>query len=164
VRELRRRGEALPEALFVSGAPAPQVKDRDVSLSTLPDEELIAWLLRLDGTPADVLAHAEMMALMLPTLRADLALRDGYACAAEPALRVPIVAYGGEDDVAVGETGLCAWRDQTRERFTSRRFPGGHFFIRTAQRLVLRALSGALHELIAEVGLGEVEGACHGAC
>jgi medium-chain acyl-[acyl-carrier-protein] hydrolase len=146
-RELRRRGEALPLALIVSACAAPQLRDTHPLLSSLPEDELLAWLGRLEGTPAEVLADAEMMKLLLPALRADLALRDGYRYAAEPALSLPLMVFGGDSDAGATEPELLAWREHTLAGFRHRTFPGGHFFIRSARPLVLEALGRALDVL-----------------
>lgn len=147
-RALRRRGEATPVQLFVSGCGAPHLVDGEMPLSTLPDAELLERLRRLDGTPHAVLEHAEMMELFLPTLRADLGLRDGYACMSERPLDIPITALGGQHDPEVSQASLAAWRDQTRARFALHGFPGGHFFIHSARALLLRALSAELTQLL----------------
>lgn len=70
-RELRRRYGIEPVHLFVSGCPAPQIRDQD-RLCELPDEEFVERMRHFNGTPREILDHAEMMELMLPTLRADL--------------------------------------------------------------------------------------------
>jgi medium-chain acyl-[acyl-carrier-protein] hydrolase len=73
----------------------------------------------------------ELIAALLPALRADLALADAYAV--EPGDRVscPITAFGGADDVAHSGS-LQSWRDFTRGRFRTRIFPGGHFYFSPA--------------------------------
>jgi len=145
-RALRRRGETMPVHLFVSGCGAPQQAAPEL-LSALPEAELIERLRRMGGTPGEVLEHAEMLELLLPTVRADFALRDSYVHASEPPLDIPVSAYGGHDDNEVTQSRLAAWRDQTRARFTLRGFPGGHFFLRTARDLLLEALAGELKQL-----------------
>ena len=55
-----------------------QNRQRFARLST--DAELRAELTRLQGTPDCVLADAELMALMLPILRADFMVAHDYTC------------------------------------------------------------------------------------
>jgi medium-chain acyl-[acyl-carrier-protein] hydrolase len=144
VRALRRCGEPLPVHLFVSACGAPQLGGSEPPLSELTTRDVADWLRRLDGTPEAVLGDGEMLSVLLPTLRADLGLRDDYVCAAEPALDVPITAFGGHDDPEVSAASLAGWRDQTRQRFAIRAFAGGHFFIRSAQSALLAAIAGEL--------------------
>src|SRR5262249_1763929 len=70
-RALRRGGGREPQAIFVSGRRAPQLPRRGPVTYNLPQDEFIAELVRLKGTPKDVLEQAELMELMFPLLRAD---------------------------------------------------------------------------------------------
>lgn len=146
-RALRRAGQRLPSHLFVSGSPAPQLPDTDPPLASSSDAELIGRLRRHRGTPTAVLEHAEIVDLILPTLRADLALRDGYRYTTEAPLPVPITAYGGQEDADVSQADLIAWCEQTSASFTMRAFPGGHFFVRSAR-------AALLPDIERELGLG----------
>lgn len=149
-RALRRRGEAMPIHLFASGSMAPHRTDVLADgplLSALSDGELRERLRRFGGTPPAVLDHPELMELLLPALRADLGLRDGYACTAEAPLDLPITALFGHDDIEVPHGALAGWREQTRAEFRVLGFPGGHFFVRTALAPVLRAISDDLWPL-----------------
>lgn len=129
-RALRRRGERLPVQLFVSGCRAPQLADEEPSSAQLEDDALLAVLRGFDGTPEAVLRDRELLELLLPTLRADLGLRDGYDYRDEPALPIPITALGGEDDEHVPLSSLFAWRTHTARSFALQRFPGAHFYFR----------------------------------
>lgn len=139
-RELRRRFGISPVHLFVSGCPAPQIRDQD-RLCDLPDEEFLERMRRFNGTPRDILDHTEMMELMLPTLRADFALRDTYVYEDEPPLNCPISAFGGMADEAVGTEHLERWKVHTAEGFQLWLFQGDHFFIRTAQPVVVETVT-----------------------
>jgi medium-chain acyl-[acyl-carrier-protein] hydrolase len=146
-RALRRRGEPLPHHLVVSGCSAPHLVDavREVPpMSSLPDRVLRERLRRFGGTPDAVLEHPELMELLLPVLRADLALRDGYACAAEAPLRVPVTAFGGRHDAEVPVADVAAWHVHTSAGFAARTFAGGHFFVRTAADEVVAAVAATL--------------------
>lgn len=52
-----------------------------------------------------------------------------------------IAAYGEGDDPDVTEGQLRGWRTQTRAAFSMRLFPGDHFFLHSARRPILRAVS-----------------------
>ena len=142
-RELRRTCGIAPYHLFVSGCPAPHLPHSE-RMWDLPDDEFFERLCRFNGTPPDVLNHPELMDLMLPTIRADLALRDRYDYRDEPPMSCPITAFGGMADTHVGCAMLQAWRQHTCERFQLWLFQGDHFFIRSSQGPVLEALSSVL--------------------
>src|SRR5260370_3294800 len=73
-RLLRREGTALPVHLFVSGRSAPQLSEPKPPTFSLPDAEFIEELLRLRGTPPEVLNHPVLMQVLLPPLHPDLVL------------------------------------------------------------------------------------------
>jgi len=143
-RELRRRGLPGPRHLFVSGRVAPQIPASPVRRDTLSDEDFIGMLRRLKGTPPEVLADRELMAFLMPLLRADFALNDDYRYAPEPPLDCAITAYGGTDDVLVAVTGIAAWRSQTVANFEMHMFEGEHFFVHSERERLLAHLATRL--------------------
>jgi len=147
-RWLRREGGAHPRHLFVSGRTAPQLKTRRPSPHDLPQDEFESELRRLKGTPDEVLAHAELMQLVLPLLRADFTLIGTYEYSSEPPLAYPVSAYGAVDDEEVSRENLEDWREQTTAAFNVRMFPGGHFFLHDSRPLVLRTLARELNEVV----------------
>jgi medium-chain acyl-[acyl-carrier-protein] hydrolase len=117
--------------LFVSGRPAPGRAIGNRSIHSLSDQDLVAALIRYGGTPAVVMERTELVAAVLPTLRADLALAEGHRPAAEARVACPITVFGGADDTIEGAS-LQAWSDFTAATFRVRMFPGGHFYLSDA--------------------------------
>jgi medium-chain acyl-[acyl-carrier-protein] hydrolase len=138
--ELRRRGGPLPFHLIVSGRGAPHRPPSRRRSLDLSDDELVAELRMLGGTPEEVFEYPELLETLLPTIRADFRLHTTYAVSDERPLDVPVTAYGGLDDAEAAEEDLGAWRDLTGGPFRVRMFPGGHFFLNTARDPFLRAL------------------------
>jgi medium-chain acyl-[acyl-carrier-protein] hydrolase len=151
-RKLRRDHNLLPERLFVSARVAPSVSLKHPPLNNLPDDQLIDELARLNGTGKDVLQHKELMKLILPTLRADLALHELYRYSEEPLLECPIVVFGGLHDPKTDNEGLDAWRNHTAGLFTKRLLPGDHFFISSSQSSFLNIFALELQRVIAALG------------
>ena len=145
-RELRRRGGPGPRHLLVGGRPAPQLPPRDGPLSNLPDAELFerlhqryGYALPAAGGPLD-----ELLEAMRPTVRADLRVSEGYAYAEEPPLDCPITAFGGLADPTLSREELDAWRHQTLGPFGTRMLPGGHFFLESDARFLVRFIADGL--------------------
>lgn len=139
---------APPRALIVSGTAAPTARedyDRDLSRPK-EDDELIADLRQRGGTPEEVLANAELMALTLPVLRADFLLCGSHRPRPQPVLACPLWIWGGRQDQATGAQ-LQAWARQTRGPCQLDWFAGGHFFIHSEQAAVLTHLAGVLGQL-----------------
>lgn len=146
-RLLRREYALHPVHLFVSASCAPQVANSDPPIHALPEPEFLEELRRLNGTPASVLENAELMQILLPVLRADFALLETYVYTNEPLLECPIAAFGGWQDREVSREELEAWREQTTASFSLKMLPGDHFFIHSAQPLLLYSLAQQLQAI-----------------
>ena len=143
-RQIWANHQVRPVRLFVSAGPAPQIPRRNSPIHDLPEKEFMAELRRLNGIPAELLSNKELMDIVLPSLRADFALFESYRYLSGPPLNCPISTFGGLNDNRVNHDDLEAWRDQTTASFTIRMFPGDHFFLKSTQPLLLRALSQEL--------------------
>ena len=85
-----------------------------------------------------MLAEPELLALLLPTLRADITALETHSWVPGAMLECPITAFGGATDGTAPPAHLEAWRAMTSGRFQRREFAGGHFYL-TEQRLALVA-------------------------
>lgn len=139
-RELRRRRVSALTALLVSARIAPQTPDPDRPVYQLPEPEFIDRLRTFNGTPDAVLQNPELLAMLVPILRADFAINEGYVYAEEPPLDVPIAAFGGDRDPVVPSGKLGEWASQTSAGFSQRIFAGDHFFLNSAQAELIRAI------------------------
>jgi medium-chain acyl-[acyl-carrier-protein] hydrolase len=142
-RELRRHGGPAPRRLVVAACPAPHIPDDDAT-HHLPDEELIERLRDLGGMSPEVLAHRELMDMILPVFRADAAVTETHRHVEEPPLDVPIHAMGGLSDEKAGRADMEAWQRHTTGAFALQMFPGGHFFLQTARATLIEAIGKAL--------------------
>jgi medium-chain acyl-[acyl-carrier-protein] hydrolase len=151
-RELRRRGQRGPEALFLSGHGAPQIPDTDPPLFNLPEKEFVAELQHFNGTPKELLDSPELTQLFLPTIRADFEVVETYIYEPDEPLSCAIYTYGGLEDPSVPAEHLKAWQKQTLGLCKVRMFPGHHFFIHTSAADVINMLRrDALNHFGAEI-------------
>ena len=77
-RTVRRRYGRSALHLFVSGHAAPRIARRRPPVYQLPDAAFVDAIRELNGTPEEVLENADLMALVLPALRADLTVCETY--------------------------------------------------------------------------------------
>lgn len=145
-RYLRRERGPEPVHLLVSGRGAPGIPKTERATYDLPEPEFIEEIKRLNGTPKEVLEHEELMQLMVPLLRADFGICQTYQYVDEAPLSCPVSAYGGLQDGDVPKENLDAWRAQTNVHFNMRMLPGDHFFIHSAEPLLLRLLNVELNK------------------
>src|SRR5947208_10592900 len=124
-----------------------------MSLSTLPDPELVVYLQeQYGGIPQSLLREPELLQSLLSVLRADFSLVETSTYTAAAPLACPITAMGGEEDESAKPEDLLAWREQTTSAFHLEMLPGDHFYLRQAQF--------SLAQLIARVVLKkEIHGA-----
>ncbi|HEX8318525.1 thioesterase II family protein [Longimicrobium sp.] len=147
-RMLRARGLSGPRHLFASGRRAPDVPAQDPPIGHLPDDEFLADLGELGGLPRELLENREIMQILLPVLRADVALHETFEFREEAPLDCPITAYGGVADAKATREVIEAWGRHTRGPFVMRMFPGGHFFHQSEREGFLRVFSADLHPVL----------------
>jgi medium-chain acyl-[acyl-carrier-protein] hydrolase len=157
-RQLRSIDGRIPVHLFVSGRGSPKRGAADLPPARpRSDADLLAILHRFGGTPAAIMQRPELIAALLPALRADLALVDGYAVDPGDRIACPITACGGADDLSHSGS-LQSWRDFTRGNFRACIFPGGHFYFGPEAGALAREIVRDAH---ASVGMNAVnDGLC----
>jgi surfactin synthase thioesterase subunit len=128
-RVLSSRG-LEPVHLFVSGRRPPHVPDRDAPLRHLNDDDFVEAIgRRYAPIPAAIVEDRDLFALLLPTLRSDLAALETHPVRRGATLSCPIAAFGGAQDARTPQSDLDAWRDVTTGDFHTRVFPGDHFYL-----------------------------------
>jgi len=152
IRILRARGFGEPELLIASGRNAPQFRWRDAGLQALPDDEFIAAVRDYNGTPEALLVDEELRELWLPRLRADLTVSATYEYVEQRPLECPIVVLVGADDPLVSDAGLKGWLPQTTGGVQFFHYPGNHFFLHSAEPLVVAKVNAELEKLLDREG------------
>ena len=143
-RHCQATGRATPLHLVVSGCEAPQQRATGRRLHALPHDELIEALKEYNGTPPEVLAHAELMTLLMPAIRSDFALAETYRYHAGPPLRMPVTMLCGRSDDHVAPGQMAGWELETQGQGRLHCFDGDHFFIHSSRTAVLACLNTTL--------------------
>jgi medium-chain acyl-[acyl-carrier-protein] hydrolase len=147
-RTLRARGRPGPVHLFASGRRAPDLPASTPPIHAHAEPEFLAELAELGGLPTALLEHRELLALLVPTLRADVSIHETYVFQEQAPLACPITGYGGVADPKVKREQLDAWARHTAGPFVRRMFPGGHFYLQDDRETTLRTLSADLHGIL----------------
>jgi len=127
--------------LFVSGHAAPQLPLPPDNDYLLPDKEFKERLRDLAGTPEEVLAHEELLDLVVPILRADFEAADTYRFRPGPRLGCPLTVYGGQDDPEAQPDTLPRWDAHTSAKTEVRVLPGNHFFLHHEEKTLLDGIA-----------------------
>lgn len=118
-----------PAHLFVSGARAGHLVRRDARAAGANEESVIAALMELGGTDAELLDHPMFRELILPYVQADFRLLGGYEHRAGALLGCPVTAVAGVSDPRVTAEQAAEWANVTKGAFQQRMVPGGHFYL-----------------------------------
>jgi medium-chain acyl-[acyl-carrier-protein] hydrolase len=142
-RRIRDDLGSEPRQLFVASC-NPPLPDRPMpTLATLGDDDLRKQLSNL-GLADEVLAEEELMEVLLPLVRADLGVADGYVDRDGEELGCPVTAFHGQRDPMVTGEDMALWSRITQGRFVLRTVPGAHLFDDQGWQAVLTAVSDDL--------------------
>jgi pyochelin biosynthetic protein PchC len=141
--EVARRLGSGPLGLFVSARRAPSAP-RAVRIHERGDDELLADVGRLGGTDARVLAHPQLVRMVLPVLRNDYKAAETYRYRPGPDVGCPIFALVGDRDPKVTEAEARRWAAHTSGGFELASFAGGHFYLNDHYAAVSRLLDERL--------------------
>jgi medium-chain acyl-[acyl-carrier-protein] hydrolase len=137
VRRLRRNGDPLPKALFVSARRAPHFPLSHPPFGRATEDELVAYLASMGGMPDALLKKPHWRNQLLPIIREDLNISDLYVYREEPRLPCPITFFEGVSDPWVKPFERQGWRVHTSSEFNIVALAGGHFFSREEQAAIV---------------------------
>lgn len=140
---LEGKGRTL-RRLFVGGSRAPFLPPMRPLRSLMSDAELAAELAAMNGTDPEVLAHAELMSMFLPILRADFRVVETYQALAQDTVRCPLTVFGAHADPFVPTAELRQWTRLGPEDTRVRLYDGDHFVIHSQRAGICRGIRADL--------------------
>jgi medium-chain acyl-[acyl-carrier-protein] hydrolase len=142
-RDLRHHGSS-PEALIVAGTPAPHLPRQRPPVHQLPEDELLNYLIGLNGTPEELLQQEWLLRMYLPVLRADMKALETYVYARDTPLDTPIIGLYGREDPQVSLEEVHAWATHSTRPLLTQDFAGGHFFVRESAGPLVKCIASHL--------------------
>jgi surfactin synthase thioesterase subunit len=125
---IERDGGVNPVLLAASGWAPRGFAAPSLAFSQQPESTLIDWVRGVGLLPDEIAADPAMLALVIPALRADLALCASYVD--EPAkVDCAVVTYSGRVDPLLSVGAMNSWTNRSDEYLGHITFPGGHFYI-----------------------------------
>lgn len=140
-RRLSNQNNSLPIQLLISGCRCPHLPLRQPPMWNLPKQEFLRRLREMNGTELEVLEDKRLIALLEPTLRADIKLAESWECTTRQPLNVPITVFSGLEDDIAPPSDMQDWRYYTNLEFYSYTLPGNHFFLHSSERILLDYIS-----------------------
>jgi medium-chain acyl-[acyl-carrier-protein] hydrolase len=117
-------------ALFVSGQSAPSLGLMAPRVSDLPADEFVAQLRqRRHVLPATAIGDPDVLQMLLPIVRADVAIAESYRYEPESPLACPLIACDAAADPHASRTDVEGWKRETTGRFSIQRFGGDRSYI-----------------------------------
>lgn len=116
----------VPRLMVVAGRHEPLRSPVSHFHSSQGEEALISELVRLGGTPAELLADRELLGWLLPQIIADYRIDETLVHRGE-ILSCPIHAHVGCEDTETPAELVVGWQAMTSAQFELRSFEGDHF-------------------------------------
>ncbi|MGW2636933.1 thioesterase II family protein [Streptomyces sp. NPDC001348] len=143
----RRLAGSLPVEslrLIVSGAPAPDEPRRERATG-LSDDEFLRRVRDLAGYDHPALADSEMRQLILPALRADVAMHENYRPdPQQPPLPLRVTSVLGSADHLVTAEQAAGWQRVTTLPLRQERLDGGHMYLVDSAKELLTVIDSAV--------------------
>lgn len=131
--DLERSGGPTPTDLFVSGRRPPDEPHDGPRIHELDDDRFIDTVQhRYGGIPDVVRNEPDLLALLLPALRADVRAFETHVPLDDAVVRCPVHVYGGADDLHPSPDQLSGWQRVATSAASVRVFDGDHFYLTTS--------------------------------
>ncbi len=122
-------GGKVPKCIFFSGCKAPQCHKKNGIMHKLPDSEFMSEVIKLGGTPIEVIENKELYNLVIPILRNDFRILETHEYMEKnKSIQCDITILSGREDKITFEE-LNEWRKYSSKNTRIVTFKGGHFFI-----------------------------------
>jgi surfactin synthase thioesterase subunit len=141
ISRLSSFGWRLPAHFIASACRAPHVPKASIHIHDLPDNAFISEIKKLNGTPKEVLHNQELMALLLPVLRADFKLASEYLVEGRIKINCLATILTGSEDCMVNKTDITKWGELFLKRTRFETLEGDHFFIHPQVKDVIRIIA-----------------------
>jgi surfactin synthase thioesterase subunit len=116
------------QRLVVSGSPAPS-HQRARRATGLSDDQFLQRVSDFAGYSHPVLQDPEMRELLLPALRADVEMHEGYLPGPLDVLAASITCLRGRDDALVSLADSARWQEVTGQPLDLVEVAGGHMYL-----------------------------------
>lgn len=133
--------QELPlQGVIVVSRPSLDQSVQIVDLSQ-DDESFIREVVQIGGVHPEVLAEPMLMELLIPMVRADFQLMDGYVHKPEPKLSNDLLVIRGINDPSITLEMIEGWKSYTTGNVQLKEISGGHFLLEEPSEELLQVLT-----------------------
>lgn len=140
LRILQDKGQPLPHIAILGAHRAAHLPPKRKPMSELDDGAFISKLTTFGGFPREVLESQELLQFVMPTLRADFTLCDGYQHEQSEPIDCPLVMIAGEHDTEVAPQDMQPWDVHSTQPARLISLDAGHFFLKTHQAELMQII------------------------
>ncbi|MCP5468316.1 MAG: thioesterase [Deltaproteobacteria bacterium] len=152
-RFLKKEFSLVPQRLCISSSLPPQLYSSwHHTYHLLSDRDLLEKIQSFGGVPQEVLAHHDLLEMLLPIVRADMEILETYVfedfqnkyAGADSKLHCPLHVMGAVQDTLILYQDLNEWQTHCENEFSLHTFTGDHFYLNSQ----MEALCQLLNKLI----------------
>lgn len=118
-----------PIHIFFSGYKPPSIIKKRENTYALPDNDFIQKLMKLGGTPVEVMDNQVLLQIFLPIIRSDFEMLESYNYVKRKnKIECDVsILNGNQDSISLKE--ILAWKNHVCGGFNIYNFDGNHFYI-----------------------------------
>lgn len=139
-----------PAGLALSAPPSPD-QDFAGAAQIAASDGFAADMHAMGALPDEVMADPALLEVVLPALRADFALFEGYRNPPDAPLALPILAVAGDSDALSPYAALAQWRPRTSRALRTRELAGGHLLAAQIPRELMAQVAGFLESQLPQL-------------
>jgi surfactin synthase thioesterase subunit len=125
---IQRDGGRGPVLVGASGWAPEGFLTPTLEQAYMPEEDLLGWIRNLGSVPKEIMEDPQALSLIIPAMRADLAVVASYVDDGA-VLSCPVVTYSGNADQLMTLGAMASWASRTPQYFGNCEFQGDHFYI-----------------------------------
>lgn len=148
VKKIQSEKMKMPKCVFFSGGPAPYYRKLLPVIGDVSDEEFLKKFGNFQALPAEILGNSQLLAMILPVLRADIKKSESYVYRESESINTDAVCFYGEEDPLVNEEAMEKWSSLFSGSFHIKAFDGGHFYYSKQREEVGKEISTILNKYI----------------
>lgn len=147
-QELEKMNENFVKGVFISSFHSPQIFKKSILEQGENDDDLIAHLKEIGGTPREIINNDKMLRLILPILKSDLRILHCVNQIIDP-IASSLITYAGCHDSIAPSKDVTGWNKFTKSKYHHKEFKGSHFFLWESETEVVNDIKKRIHrELI----------------
>ncbi|MBN3346609.1 thioesterase [Clostridium botulinum] len=142
--KLAENGCKMPRHMFFSGYKAPHCAGKKEMIHNLSDTEFMNEVIKLGGTPVEVVQNDELCKLITPILKNDFRILElyKYRSRSNP-IECDITILNGSKDKLTFEE-LYGWKIHSKKNTRILTLEGNHFFINNNMNKIINIIETTL--------------------